>query len=113
MTLAVMALEIDGSGSTTSDLPGSISAEQTSPKTIADALSLLESLRPQILELMQGAEDLQVPLTGLDIMNNDKNAAYVVWTGPGSRRDESPLWSVSCTCPHWLKLRRVELRPLQ
>jgi len=94
MTLGVMYL----SRAPTTQTEGGSS---TGGKTIRDALDLLASLRPQIIELMtsdsNGTTALQAPLRGLDIMGNQKKQAHVMWTGPGEKVDESPLWKVSCT----------------
>src|ERR1700760_4326652 len=87
MTLGVMSLvnERRTSEMASTSIEGQEDPSAQRPKTIDDALAFLNNLRPEILELMKGAPEVQVPLRGLDIMNEDKNAAYVVWTGPGSK----------------------------
>lgn len=60
--------------------PGS----EHSTKALAAAISLLNSLRPRILEAL-GGQPLRIPLTVLDIMKperNDPARAHILYTGP-------------------------------
>jgi len=79
LTLGVMSLE----GSENSNIAFDSQATN-SRKTLSEALSLLSSLRPQILELLCGAR-LKVPLHMMGIMppdRGDPDKAHVLWLGP-------------------------------
>lgn len=69
LTLGVMALE-DSLGS-----PG---------KTLANAQALLSSLRPRVMELLDG-HGLRIPLTEMNITKPDRgdaDNAHILWVGP-------------------------------
>lgn len=58
--------------------------DSQSSKTLSEALSLLTSLEPQIVELLCGAR-LKVPLQMMDIMppdGGDPDKAHILWFGP-------------------------------
>ncbi|KIO15411.1 hypothetical protein M407DRAFT_13303, partial [Tulasnella calospora MUT 4182] len=71
------------------------SAPAPPKKTVAEALELLNSLRPEIINIINDTGDINVPLTGLKIMNDRPDEAYVLWTGPGTNNDGSSLWRIS------------------
>ncbi|KAL4080544.1 hypothetical protein J3A83DRAFT_22090 [Scleroderma citrinum] len=84
LTLGVMTL-VDSV--TLAEMPDS-SRSQASPaapnRTVADALSLLRSLKPRIMELLVGSR-LCVPLERMHIMEpdgGDPDRAHVLWLGP-------------------------------
>jgi len=76
ITLGVMALE---------DPPAS------SEKTIETALALLSTLRPHIMECLDG-HGLRVPLTEMNIMNPNRgdaaDNAHVLWFGPSPETED-------------------------
>ncbi|KAG8999801.1 hypothetical protein FRB90_011953 [Tulasnella sp. 427] len=90
MTLGVMALSESSS-------PSEASSTNEAPpkKTVAEALDLLNSLRPEIMDIVSDTGGISVPLTGLRIMNAKPEEAHVLWAGPGSQRDGSSLWKIS------------------
>lgn len=96
MTLGVMALVSDEEATAQNDAQSGEELAAAKPNTISDALQFLESLRPELIEAMKGEKELSVPLKGLFVMNDDPERANVLWTGPGTSRDESALWRVSC-----------------
>ncbi|CCM05511.1 uncharacterized protein FIBRA_07734 [Fibroporia radiculosa] len=82
-TLGVMSLDIDGA--TTSNVQG------TSLRTLGAALSLLQEIRPRVMEML-GKERLRVGLNCMDIMKperHDLDRAHVMWVGPGQHGDEA------------------------
>ncbi|KAG8984773.1 hypothetical protein FRB90_005117, partial [Tulasnella sp. 427] len=91
MTLGVMAL------SESSSPPEASSTNDAAPpkKTVAEVLDLLNSLRPEIMDIVSDTGGISVPLTGLRIMNDRPEEAHVLWAGPGSQRDGSSLWRIS------------------
>ncbi|KAG8900963.1 hypothetical protein FRC01_009982, partial [Tulasnella sp. 417] len=107
MTLGVMALverdstlAASGSGGATApagEAPLQAPSAPAAPakKTIAEALDLLNSLRPAIMDIISDTGDISVPLTGLHIMNDKPDEAYVLWTGAGTNTDNSSLWRAS------------------
>ncbi|KIO22259.1 hypothetical protein M407DRAFT_119479, partial [Tulasnella calospora MUT 4182] len=64
-------------------------------KTVTEALELLNSLRPEIMSIIDDTGDIDVPLTGLKIMYDNPDEAYMLWTGPGTNNDGSSLWRIS------------------
>ncbi|KAG8949162.1 hypothetical protein FRC04_008960 [Tulasnella sp. 424] len=128
MTLGVMALA-DGSATQadrSTNTPGSASgsgkattatseevpveAPSAPKKTVAEALELLNSLRPEITEIINDSGNISVPLTGLNIMNDRPEEAYVLWAGPGTNNDGSSLWRISPFSFAEI-LRRVAVQP--
>lgn len=73
VTLGVMALE---------DTPAS------SGKTLENALALLSTLRPRIMEFLDG-HGLSIPLTEMNIMNSDADNAHVLWFGPSMDTEDA------------------------
>lgn len=77
---------------------GVMNLENSSGGTLADAQALLTTLRPRIMELLDG-HSLCIPLTEMNIMNPDRgNAdnAHVLWLGPShDAKDAQRLKSVS------------------
>jgi activating signal cointegrator complex subunit 1 len=77
---------------------GVMNLENSSGRTLADAQALLTTLRPRIMELLDG-HSLCIPLTEMNIMNPDRgNAdnAHVLWLGPSpDTKDAQRLKSVS------------------
>ncbi|KAG8918813.1 hypothetical protein FRC00_012050, partial [Tulasnella sp. 408] len=63
------------------------SAPAPPKKTVAEALALLNSLRPEIMNIINDTGDISVPLNGLRIMNDRPDEAYVLWAGPGTNND--------------------------
>ncbi|KAH7924975.1 hypothetical protein BV22DRAFT_1105190 [Leucogyrophana mollusca] len=60
-------------------------------KTLPDALSLLSTLKPRIIELMQ-SHPLRVPLNSMNIMKpdgGDPDKAHVLWLGPDFNTDDA------------------------
>ncbi|KAG9308852.1 kinase A anchor protein [Chiua virens] len=79
LTLGVMSLDPEDAQSVNSN------------KTLSEALSLLSSLRPQILELLCGAR-LNVPLQIMNIMppeDDDLDKAHVLWCGPSPDNEDA------------------------
>lgn len=133
MTLGVMALA-DGSATQadrSTNTPGSASgsgqattatseevpleAPSAPKKTVAEALELLNSLRPEITEIINDSGNISVPLTGLNIMNDRPDEAHVLWAGPGTNNDGSSLWKISLLVHNRFKEAGfvVENRPLK
>lgn len=86
LTLGVMSLE------SSEDSNIAFDGQATSPrKTLSEALSLLSSLRPQLLELLCGAR-LKVPLHMMGIMppdRGDPHKAHVLWLGPPHENEDA------------------------
>lgn len=72
-------------------------AKASTPKSVEDALVLLRALRPEIQRVLGGAGMISLPLTGLHIMNGNREEAHVMYTGPGDAVDDSPMWKACCT----------------
>lgn len=65
-------------------LVDSVSGAPSDGRTVSDALSLLRSLKPQIMGLLRGHR-LCVPLQRMHIMEpdgGDPDRAHVLWLGP-------------------------------
>lgn len=91
MTLGVMALEDSTVLSNPPDV-GSSAGESNimqSPRTVETALNLLRSLRPRIIQLLEGDPGLRVPLDVLDVLKTQRyqplqdNVAGVTHIGAG------------------------------
>ncbi|KIM60671.1 hypothetical protein SCLCIDRAFT_1216572 [Scleroderma citrinum Foug A] len=85
LTLGVMTLA-DSASETQSPAPSRVPASTAAPshRTVSDALSLLSSLKPRIMELLVGNR-LRVPLQRMHIMDpdgGDPDHAHVLWLGP-------------------------------
>lgn len=89
MTLGTMNLESDQASSGTS-------GQGTPIKAISDALKLLESLRPELRELLGDLDSISLPLSRLAIMNGKREEAFCMYTGPGLVQDDSAMWKVCC-----------------
>ncbi|OBZ71711.1 GTP-binding protein rhoA [Grifola frondosa] len=84
-TLGVMALDASDS-SLNEDAPvePSTPAAVVAPKTLATAISLLSTIKPQIMEIL-GQNKLNVMLDNMDIMKpeqRDLTRAHIMWLGP-------------------------------
>jgi activating signal cointegrator complex subunit 1 len=80
--MSLAPVELPGSPSTTYE--ASSTSSPPSKPTVATALSLLQSLKPQIMEIL-GQEKLRVTLDRMDIMRSgrdDSENAHVMWVGP-------------------------------
>ena len=95
-TLGVMSLSDNTKNAT--------SGSTTSEPTVNQAISLLHSIRPQIVQLLRG-ESLRIPLSAMDIMKlerNDPSRAHVLFCGPSETDLKSPvgrlLISVAGSC---------------
>ncbi|KAG8994364.1 hypothetical protein FRB94_012895 [Tulasnella sp. JGI-2019a] len=89
MTLGVMNLV------TTQNRPKAGLAAADMPqagKTVEEALTMLQSLRPEVLKLLDGAGAMDIPLSGLAVMKGNKEATFAAYTGPGSTVDDSAMW---------------------
>ncbi|KAI6144636.1 kinase A anchor protein [Pisolithus tinctorius] len=78
LTLGVMTLDDSASANSSNE------SAPTTSKTLQDALSLLLSLKPRIMELLSGSR-LCVPLHRMNIMEpdgGDPDNAHVLWLGP-------------------------------
>jgi len=89
-------------------------ARQTT-KTIAEALAFLRTLRSEIMDIVDASGQILLPLKGLAIMNQKKEEAHVLYTGPGSSKDDSSLWKISLLVNERFKEAGfvVETRPLK
>lgn len=86
--LGNMRLEAQGSD---------VSAGPT-PKTVADALALLESLREPIAKELEGidGEGLPISLDAMGVLQTEKGGmAHVLWIGPKHSRIPTPLDKVA------------------
>ena len=91
-TLGVMSLDSGTSesandGGETLDAP----APPQRPRTVASAVTLLQELRPRILELLEEAQ-LDVSFDRMDIMRPDQGdleRAHVMWVGPSYDGDDA------------------------
>ncbi|KAH9831484.1 uncharacterized protein C8Q71DRAFT_782775 [Rhodofomes roseus] len=86
LTLGVMSLKKEVSAEQSEAAPASDGAEQSpavDKPTLASAIAHLESLKPQIMQLLEGKK-LQVELSRIDIMRFRANIkrANVMWVGP-------------------------------
>jgi activating signal cointegrator complex subunit 1 len=67
------------------------STSQAPTKTVSAAISLLQSLKPRITEIL-GNEKLRVALNRMDIMKpnrGDLEQAHVLWVGPHVENDDA------------------------
>jgi hypothetical protein len=74
---------------------------QTQTKTLQSALDLLQSLRPQIMNLLAG-KTLHVALNRMHIMNPRQGRlgdANVLWLGPAFEDDDARLLKAVCGRP--------------
>jgi len=102
LTLGVMTLT-DSVSETQSPAPSRVPASTAAPssRTVSDALSLLSSLKPRIMELLVGHR-LCVPLQRMHIMDPDRgnpDHAHVLWLGPSDSADAHRLQRVGGECP--------------
>ncbi|PAV16810.1 hypothetical protein PNOK_0687400 [Pyrrhoderma noxium] len=84
-TLGVMSLSDNTKNAT--------SGSTTLEPTVNQAISLLHSIRPQIVQLLRG-ESLRIPLSAMDIMKlerNDPSRAHVLFCGPSETDLQSPV----------------------
>ena len=99
LTLGVMALEADDS-----DLSQSTSTP--TKKTPRTALALLASLRPHILNILNGDKSVKVTLDEMGWFPEGRGKGKgknVLFFGPGSVEDQK-LWAVSSKCFHFTAL---------
>ncbi|KAH9913435.1 AKAP7 2'5' RNA ligase-like domain-containing protein [Fomitopsis serialis] len=100
-TLGVMSLQKNANGEQSGATAASDGAEQSSPTqkpTLASAIAHLESLKPDIIELLAG-QKLHVELGLMDIIRGGKgsfNRANVMWVGPPEDGEfAEKLWTVA------------------
>ena len=69
-------------------------SDQNSSKTVSEALTLLHSLKPRVMEIL-GKDKLRVALNRMDIMKPNRGSqdkldnAHVLWIGPAIEGDEA------------------------
>lgn len=86
-------MALDGSSSAL--VNSKIEAEKQTPKTVESALSLLNSLKPRIFDILAG-QRLRVVLNRMDVMKPDRsdlNKAHVLWLGPSLEGENAQLLS--------------------
>lgn len=106
LTLGVMALEADNSDPSPSTTP--------TKKTPQTALALLASLRPHILDILNGDEGVKVTLNEMGWFPEGGKGKNVLFFGPGSVEDQK-LWAVSDLIHQKFKLEGyiTDTRPLK
>ncbi|KAG8843909.1 hypothetical protein FRB96_003692 [Tulasnella sp. 330] len=95
--------------------PAFTDGAESAGRTLEEALALLRGLRPEILQLLDGAGAITVPLKGLAIMTGKKEEAFVAYTGPGGALDDSVMWKICLLIQDRFKVTGLitETRPLK
>ena len=99
MTLGVMHLRSVQTTPPDNEPGPSTQAEGLVHKTVADALALLESLRPSIMRELgnvDGSNNLNIPLDTMGFLQTEKqDNAHVLWIGPRRAQSATTLDRVS------------------
>ena len=99
MTLGVMHLRNVQTTPPNNEPGPSTQTEGPVHKTVADALALLESLRPSIMRELgnvDGSSKLSIPLDTMGFLQTEKHDnAHVLWIGPRRARSATTLDRVS------------------